>query len=50
MTKKHYIKIADAIFQKGGASIELIDALCEVFSEDNHLFNREKFLKACEGE
>ena len=46
MTRKHYIKIADAI--KNNMYEEcwecLIDDLCSIFKQDNANFNRDKFI------
>ena len=57
MTRKDYIFIAkiikesttldtygDEIVHKG----DLINDLCYMFKDDNNLFNKDRFLKACE--
>jgi hypothetical protein len=53
MTKKDYIKIADAIsnshsFEHDGLdTTKLIGNLCEVFGEENNKFDSGKFFQAC---
>tara|TARA_R100000234_G_C4834768_1_gene108466 strand:+ start:131 stop:337 length:207 start_codon:yes stop_codon:yes gene_type:complete len=54
MTKKDYIKIADAISNahsfkhEGIDTAKLIENLTKLFQEDNNRFDSEKFLEACE--
>ena len=53
MTKKHFIKIAAAIRQYAGLTPEkedfklLTEDLCDIFKEDNHAFDRARFMAAC---
>jgi hypothetical protein len=60
MTKKHYIRVAEAfassVRQSGNhpdrpaqfyALREVADRLCAVFAMDNPRFSRERFLTAC---
>lgn len=53
MTRKDYIKIADAIsnshsFEHEGLDTsKLIGNLCELFYEDNNNFDSGKFFQAC---
>jgi hypothetical protein len=45
MSKKHYIKIAEAL-KENKSRIELIMALCEIFKADNKNFDDDKFINA----
>jgi len=55
VTKKDYIAFAKAIKeeQEQGsfhASLDsLVNRICDIFVADNPRFDREKFLKACDG-
>ena len=53
MSRKHYIKIASIISRARICkntldSNELISDLCIVFKEDNSLFDKQRFVEACE--
>ena len=55
MTRKDYIKIARAITNNTQVTNpinihkhSLIQDLCIIFKDDNHLFDRDKFNEACE--
>ena len=54
MTRKDYIKIADAIsnahsFEHEGIdTAKLMENLTKLFQEDNSRFDSERFLKACQ--
>ena len=53
MTRKDYIKIASIISRARICkdtldSNELISDLCVVLKQDNSLFDRQKFIEACE--
>ena len=55
MTRKDYIKIARIIKDNTMNDTQpilnkdsLIDDLCIVFKEDNNLFDRQRFIDACE--
>jgi uncharacterized tellurite resistance protein B-like protein len=45
MSKKHYIKIAQAL-KENKSRIDLIKALCEIFKADNKNFDDDKFINA----
>jgi len=49
MTKKHFIKIANAIRETGQAKdfLPMILLLCKVFKGINPAFDDKRFLKAC---
>ena len=54
MTRKHYISISKAIRQSkcnySRNKIDkdiLVDELCIIFARDNNLFNRSRFVDAC---
>jgi hypothetical protein len=53
MTRKHYIKIARIIKDCTHNNyefdnIKLVNELCIMFKEDNSLFDRQRFIEACE--
>ena len=57
LSRKHYIKIANIIKDSTNTSnrhllptcnkVTLINRLSSMFKDDNHLFNYNKFFKAC---
>jgi L-ascorbate metabolism protein UlaG (beta-lactamase superfamily) len=52
MTKKHYIKIAEILKDQRNRPMSygtdgLINAFCELLSEDNPRFDIQKFKEAC---
>ena len=49
MTKKDYIKIAECFKKYGSINNQsrLVNGLCKIFKNDNPLFDKDTFLKAC---
>ena len=55
MTRKDYIKIAKIVKDNSDSIVIIdrlpfIDALCDMFKEDNELFYKGKFIDACNDE
>ena len=57
LSRKHYVAIAHAIKQSNTSNtrnninkVVLINELCNIFYNDNSLFNRDRFINACNDE